>query len=215
MTNTQRKTETRIEKRLRAAGVPDAARWQQLRDTLNARASAEGLIDVAFERHDSPLGRLLLGATDKGLVRLALPNESEEEVLAELSARISSRLVRTTHAAVTRARQQLDEYFDRHRRGFDLALDWRLITGFRHAVLEATARIPYGFTASYRQVAAQAGHAAATRAAGTALAGNPLPIVIPCHRVLPSTGGLGGYRGGVEAKQQLLEIEGVNISCAR
>lgn len=207
MTNTQRKAETPIEKRLRAATVLDTVRWQELRAKLNARASAAGLVDVAFERHDSPLGTLLLGATAKGLVRLALPNESEEDVLAELSARISPRLMRTAHAAVTRARQQLDEYFDHHRRRFDLALDWQLITGFRHAVLDATARIPYGSTASYREVAAQAGNAAATRAAGTALAGNPLPIVIPCHRVLPSTGGLGGYRGGPSAKQQLLDLE--------
>jgi methylated-DNA-[protein]-cysteine S-methyltransferase len=170
-------------------------------------ADAEGLIDVAFERHDSPLGTLVLAATDRGLVRLGLPAEDEDAVLDELADRISARLLIAPRSTLTRAHRQLDEYFAGRRRTFDVRLDWRLTAGFRRDVLHATTRIVYGETASYRDVAALAGSPAAVRAAGSALATNPLPIVVPCHRVLRTGGGLGGYRGGTRAKAQLLALE--------
>jgi methylated-DNA-[protein]-cysteine S-methyltransferase len=198
-----------LERRLRELAAPDDPdAWARKRRELAERAVEAGLVDVAFERHDSPLGPLVLAATERGLVRVGLPAEGEDAVLAELSLRVSPRVLRSARDPVARARRQLDEYFLRRRRRFELALDWRLSQGFRRAVLRATARIPYGRTASYREVAARAGSPSAFRAAGSALAANPLPIVVPCHRVLPASGGLGGYRGGCEAKAQLLALEG-------
>jgi len=163
---------------------------------------------VACERHDSPLGPLVLGATSEGLVRVGLPGEDEEAVLDELARRVSPRILRAPRGALALARRELDEYFAGRRRAFDVPLDWRLSAGFRRAVLRAAARIPYGCTASYGEVAAAAGSPRAFRAAGTALATNPLPIVVPCHRVLPAGGALGSYRGGAEAKARLLGLEG-------
>ncbi len=197
-----------LEKRLRAPPGPGAAAWARMRRELAERASAAGLVDVAFERHDSPLGSIVLGATVKGLVRVGLPAESEDAVLAELAERISPRVLGSSRESVTRARRQLDEYFQGHRRRFGVPLDWQLSSGFRREVLRATARIPYGRTASYGEVATRAGSPAAFRAAGSALATNPLPILVPCHRVLPASGRLGGYRGGAEAKALLLGLEG-------
>jgi methylated-DNA-[protein]-cysteine S-methyltransferase len=197
-----------VEESLRGAANPTPAAWERIRRELVARAEAEGLVDVAFERHDSPLGPILIGATAAGLVRVGLPAEGEDAVLDELARRVSARVLRAPRDSVTRTRRQLDEYFEGRRRAFDVELDWRLTAGFRREVLRATARIPYGHTASYKQVATQAGRPAAVRAAGTALATNPLPIVVPCHRVLRSGGGLGAYRGGPQAKAQLLSLEG-------
>lgn len=182
--------------------------WDRVRRGLTVRAMADGLVAVAFERHDSPLGSILLGATTEGLVRVGLPSEDEDAVLDELARRVSARVLFAPRDAVTRARRQLDEYFEAQRHEFDVTLDWRLTAGFRREVLRATAQIPYGQTASYRQVATQAGSPAAVRAAGTALATNPLAILVPCHRVLRSDGTLGAYRGGPEAKAQLLGLEG-------
>jgi methylated-DNA-[protein]-cysteine S-methyltransferase len=141
-------------------------------------------------------------------VRVGLPAEGEDAVLDELARRVSPRVLRAAREPVTRARRQLDEYFAGRRRSFEVPLDWRLARGFRREVLRATARIPYGRTASYREIAGEAGSPRAFRAAGTALARNPLPILVPCHRVLPSGGGLGDYRGGAEAKARLLSLEG-------
>jgi methylated-DNA-[protein]-cysteine S-methyltransferase len=197
-----------LEERLRAAAEPDAAAFARLRRELAERASAEGLVEVAFERCDSPLGPILLGATPKGLVRVGLPAEGEDAVLGELAERISPRVLHASLDSLARAHRQLDEYFLGRRRRFELPLDWRLARGFRLQVLRATARIPYGRTLSYREVASRAGSPAAFRAAGTALATNPLPILVPCHRVLPAGGGLGGYRGGADAKARLLALEG-------
>ncbi|MCP9490202.1 MAG: methylated-DNA--[protein]-cysteine S-methyltransferase [Solirubrobacteraceae bacterium MAG38_C4-C5] len=197
-----------LEESLRSAAPLDPGAWERTRRELAARAEAEDLVDVAFERHDSPLGPILLGATPEGLVRVGLPSEDEDAVLDELARRVSARVLFAPRDAVTRARRQLDEYFGGWRRAFDVELDWRLTAGFRREVLRATAQIPYGQTASYRQVATQAGSPAAVRAAGTALATNPLPILVPCHRVLRSDGALGSYRGGPEAKAQLLCLEG-------
>ena len=197
----------RLEAALGARGPDDPGDWERVRSELAGRASAEGLIDVAFERHDSPLGSILIGATDAGLVRIGLPTEDEDAVLDELARRISARVLGAPRDSVTRARHQLDEYFEGARRAFELPLDWQLTRGFRREVLCATAQIPYGRTASYREVATRAGSPAAVRAAGTALATNPLPIVVPCHRVLRTGGGLGSYRGGPEAKARLLGLE--------
>jgi methylated-DNA-[protein]-cysteine S-methyltransferase len=194
---------------LALAGVegPDPATWGRIRDELLGRADAEGLVDVAFERHESPLGTILLGATTQGVVRVGLPAEDEDAVLEELARRVSPRVLIARRDALTRVRHELDEYFDGSRHAFDVPLDWRLTNGFRREVLRATAQIPYGKTASYRDVATRAGRPAAVRAAGTALATNPLPILVPCHRVLRSGGALGSYRGGPQAKAQLLDLE--------
>jgi methylated-DNA-[protein]-cysteine S-methyltransferase len=186
----------------------DNIAWERIRRRLHEAAEAEGLIDVVVERHDSPLGTLLVAASDTGLVRLGLPIEEEEEVLAELAEKVAPRVLIGSRSSVTEARRQLDEYFERRRQGFEIDLDWRLAKGFRRDVLEATARIPYGQTGTYTSVATEAGSAKAVRAAGTALAKNPIPIVVPCHRVLRADGELGNYRGGVAAKARLLDLEG-------
>ncbi|MGI8410956.1 MAG: methylated-DNA--[protein]-cysteine S-methyltransferase [Solirubrobacteraceae bacterium] len=196
-----------LETALRAPTPLEPGAWERLRAELARRAEADGLLDVAFERHDSPLGPILLGATDEGLVRVGLPTEDRDAVLDELARRISPRLLRASWATLRVARHQLEGYFNGTRRAFDVTLDWRLTRGFRREVLHATAQIPYGQTSSYRQVATRAGSPAAVRAAGTALALNPLPIIVPCHRVVRSDGQLGAYRGGAPAKAQLLEFE--------
>jgi methylated-DNA-[protein]-cysteine S-methyltransferase len=176
--------------------------------SFTAAALDAGLVDVAYARHDSPVGTLLLAGTDRGLVRLAyLDGDGQDAALAELAARVSPRILHAP-ARLDGARRELDEFFTGTRTTFGIPLDWRLAgQGFARRVLGATARIPYGATSSYAQVADGAGSPRAFRAAGTALGHNPLPIVIPCHRVLRSGGGLGGYTGGVERKRALLAIE--------
>lgn len=188
----------------RAGAVPAAERASSV---LRDRAGAEGLIDVAYARADSPYGELLLASTARGLVRLSyLSFAPEENVLSDLAAKISPRVLEAP-ARLEGARRELDEYFAGRRRSFDLAVDWRLTRGFARRVLRATARIPYGETASYAKVAARAGSARAYRAAGNALHHNPVAIVVPCHRVLQTNGALGGYAGGLAAKTRLLELE--------
>jgi methylated-DNA-[protein]-cysteine S-methyltransferase len=196
-----------IEGLLRGSHEIDAERWRHLRAQLGRRAEAEGLLDVAFERHDSPLGSIVLAATRDGLVRVGLPAEGEDAVLEELARRISCRVLCAPRDAITTAHHQLDEYFGHQRTRFELPLDWRLSTGFRRQVLTAATEIPYGQTASYRDVATRAGSPKAVRAAGSALARNPLPIVVPCHRVVRTGGQLGAYRGGPAAKATLVELE--------
>ncbi len=207
MTKNQPNEFESLEAALSELDVPDAVRWAHARQALAERALAEDLVDVAFERHESPLGSLILGATSKGLVRVGLPTDGEDAVLDELARLISPNVLRCSRESLSVARHQLDEYFSGQRRTFAVPLDWRLTRGFRRDVLRATAQIPYGHTASYKHVAAQTGRPAAIRAAGTALATNPLPIFVPCHRVLPSSGRLGNYRGGAEAKAKLLDLE--------
>jgi methylated-DNA-[protein]-cysteine S-methyltransferase len=182
-----------------------------MRSALAARADEEGLVKVAVELHDTPLGRLIVGATAAGLVRVGLPSEDEDDVLQQLTDRVSRRVLRAPRASLTQTRRELDEYFDGTRRAFAIPLDWRLARGFRREVLRAASEIPYGQTASYRDVATRAGSPGAVRAAGTALATNPLPIVVPCHRVLRTGGALGAYRGGAAAKAALLELEGAHV----
>jgi methylated-DNA-[protein]-cysteine S-methyltransferase len=200
-------TDKRLEHELRTGLPPaDPERTATLLAGLAASAADEGLIDVGYGSVDSPLGRLLVAATPAGVVRMGFDSEGEEHVLAELARRISPRVLRAPRT-VDDARRQLTDYFDGRRHAFELPLDWRLTTGFRRRVLRVTAWIPYGDTKTYRQVATIAGNPAAVRAAGSALANNPLAIIVPCHRVLRTDGGLGGYRGGIDAKQALLDHE--------
>jgi methylated-DNA-[protein]-cysteine S-methyltransferase len=177
-------------------------------DRLAERAAEEGLLDVAYTSADSPFGPLLLASTPKGLVRIGLPNQGADELLADLANRVSPRVLEAP-ARLDDARRELDLYFDGKLDSFDLPLDWRLSEGFRLRVLRAIARIPYGETRNYTQMATSAGNERAVRAAGTACGRNPIPLVVPCHRVLRSSGGLGGYGGGLPMKQGLLELEGV------
>jgi methylated-DNA-[protein]-cysteine S-methyltransferase len=174
---------------------------------LNRRIAAEGLADVSYAPLDSPFGTMLLAATKRGLVRLAFPEEPADSVLERLARRISPRIVATSSGLDT-IRRELDEYFSGRRRRFDLPLDWALVGPFGRRVLRVTAEIPYGGVLSYAEVAADAGSPRGSRAAGNALGANPIPVVIPCHRVLRSGGALGGYGGGVERKRWLLELEG-------
>jgi len=170
-----------------------------------------GLIDVSYVLEDSPVGRLLLAATAEGLVCLHYVSRDDdlELSLQRLAERISPRVVRAPRR-LDAPRRELDEFFGGRRRDFDIPLDFSLIKpGFTTRVLEQTARIPFGQTVTYKGIAGLAGNERAFRAAGTALGSNPLPIVVPCHRVLHAGGGLGGYTGGLDTKRRLLAIEGV------
>jgi methylated-DNA-[protein]-cysteine S-methyltransferase len=184
--------------------APTDQTMARLRTALAERAANEGLLDVAYTTFDSPVGTLTLARTPRGLVRIAF--DSETGVLDELATRISPRVLRAP-SRLDDVRRELDEYFAGRRTGFDLALDWTLSGGFRRQVLVETAAIPYGHTSTYAVLAARAGSPKAFRAAGTALATNPIPIVVPCHRVLPASGALGSYRGGQDRKRLLLDLE--------
>jgi methylated-DNA-[protein]-cysteine S-methyltransferase len=172
------------------------------------RVAAEGLADVSYAPVESPFGTLLAAATRRGLVRLAFPEEDVDSVLEALARRLSPRIVETS-VQFDPVRRELDEYFGGRRREFALALDWALVEGFGRRVLRVTSEIPYGGVQSYAEVAADAGSPRGSRAAGNALGSNPIPIVIPCHRVLRTGGALGGYGGGLQRKRWLLELEGV------
>jgi len=175
---------------------------------LKARATEEGLLDVAYTTADSPYGPLLLAQTKRGLVRVGLPNQDSDALLVDLAARVSPRVLEAP-AELDEVRRELDLYFAGKLDHFDLPLDWRLSSGFRQRVLRAINRIPYGQTRSYTEMARKAGNERAVRAAGTACGSNPIPLVVPCHRVLRTGGALGGYGGGLPMKQGLLELEGV------
>jgi methylated-DNA-[protein]-cysteine S-methyltransferase len=174
---------------------------------LAERAEAEGLLDVAYTKLDSPFGPLLLATTPRGLVRINLPNQDPEQTLEELASKISPRVLEAP-VKLDEARRELDLYFEGKLTEFDLPIDWRLTGGFRGRVQRAINRIPYGQTRTYTDMARSAGNVRAVRAAGTACGSNPIPIVVPCHRVLRSGGGLGGYGGGLPMKEALLELEG-------
>jgi methylated-DNA-[protein]-cysteine S-methyltransferase len=161
---------------------------------------------VSYATADSPFGPLLLATTGRGLVRVAFPEEDADSVLERLARRISPRIVETP-APLDAARRELEEYFAGSRQSFQLPLDWTLVGPFGRRVLGATAEIPYGGVLSYAEVAAEAGSPRGSRAAGNALGSNPLPIVVPCHRVLRTGGALGGYGGGLDRKRWLLELE--------
>jgi methylated-DNA-[protein]-cysteine S-methyltransferase len=175
---------------------------------LTDRAAAEGLLDVAYATVDSPFGPLLAATTPRGLVKISLPAYDAGETLEDLAARISPRVLEAP-ARLDEVRRQLDSYFEGRLHEFDLPLDWQLSKGFRRRALRAIDRIPYGRTRSYTDIARSAGNERAVRAAGTACGANPIPIVVPCHRVLRSGGALGGYGGGLPMKEALLTMEGV------
>lgn len=196
-----------LERALGAAEVP-ALDLSRLKRDLAHRAADEGLLDVAYGVADSPLGPLTVIVTPRGLVRLSYAGDGVDEQLDELALRISPRIMEAPERTDD-VRRQLDEYFAGRRHAFDVPIDWRLVRGFAGGVLRATARIPFGSVSSYREVAARAGSPNAYRAAGNALGSNPIPIVVPCHRVLHAGGGLGGYTGGLERKEYLLRLEGV------
>ena len=191
---------------LAGAADADAAAVDRLRARLAEQADAEGLLDVAYRTMDSPVGPLLLAATPAGLVRVAFERENHDEVLAELSTAISPRILRSSRRVDDVARQ-IDEYFAGRRRLFEVPVDLQLSKGFRRAVLTHLLEIPYGLTESYTVVARSAGNPHAVRAAGSACATNPIPLVVPCHRVVRSDGTYGQYRGGPEAKHLLLSLE--------
>lgn len=179
-------------------------------DALHARlataAQHEGILDIAYRLVDSPVGALLIAATELGLVRVAYASEGHDAVLQGLADRVSPRIL-LAPARLDTAARQLDEYFAAKRHDFSVPLDWRLSAGFRNTVLRRLPEIGYGHTASYAAVARLAGNPNAVRAVGSACATNPLPVVVPCHRVVRSDGALGGYLGGVEAKRILLTLE--------
>jgi methylated-DNA-[protein]-cysteine S-methyltransferase len=174
---------------------------------LTHAAAAAGLLDVAYAELDSPVGTLLLAATPAGLVRLAyVDGDGREAVLADVAARISPRVLAAPRR-LDGPRRELDEYFRGRRRQFDTDLDWQLLSDFGRRILQVTAAIPYGSVSTYKEVATRAGSPRGFRAAGNALGANPLPIILPCHRVLHVGGGLGGYTGGLERKRTLLALE--------
>jgi len=196
-----------IEKLLRGGDITDDASRAQERALAVARA--KGLADVSYAIEPSPLGDLLVAVTPRGLVRLAYgANESAEDVLAELAQRVSPRVLEAP-AALDEVRRELDQYFEGKRHGFDIPIDWRMHDGFARRVLRATYRIPFGEVLTYQQVAAKAGSPRGYRAAGNALGSNRMPIIVPCHRVVAAGGKLGGYTGGIERKEFLLDLEGV------
>ena len=177
-------------------------------DRLAARANDEDLLDVAYASLDTPLGTSIVAATSRGLVRVALPNERPDDMLAHLARRLSPRVLEFP-ARLDEARRELEQYFEGKRTHFDLRLDWRLShPGFYRRVLRAMSRVPFGQVITYTEAAERAGSPRAIRAAGTALGSNPLPIVVPCHRVVRSGGAIGNYGGGPEMKRFLLELEG-------
>jgi methylated-DNA-[protein]-cysteine S-methyltransferase len=184
----------------------DAGTLARLQARLERAAEAEGLLDVAYTTLDSPVGALLLAATPKGLVRVAYDIEDHDRVLDTLAQRLSPRVLRAPKRLDAAARE-LDEYFGGRRQAFDLPLDLSLSRGFRQLVQRHLPEIGYGQTRTYGQVAALVGNPKAVRAVGTACATNPLPLVVPCHRVLPASGGPGRYVGGPAAKVTLLTLE--------
>ncbi len=196
-----------LERRLVPPDVPELD-LGALRSRLAADAADAGLLDVAYATAESPLGPLMVAVTPRGLVRISYPGEGHGAQVAELAERISPRIMEAPRRT-DEVRRQLDEYFAGRRHAFEVPIDWRLVRGFAGDVLRATARIPFGAISSYREIAGAAGSPNAYRAAGNALGSNPIPIVVPCHRVLHSGGGLGGYTGGLERKRFLLGLEGV------
>lgn len=197
------------EKAIREAALaqPDAARAAAER--FAARAAQEDLADIAYACVDAPIGKVLVAATERGIVKLSLPTYSPEEALEQLAEKISPRMLELP-ARLDDARRQLDRYFEGRLHRFELPLDWRLGgEGFRARALRAIERIPYGETRTYTEIAAEAGSPRAVRAAGSACGFNPIPIIVPCHRVLRSGGQLGNYGGGPEMKETLLKLEGV------
>jgi methylated-DNA-[protein]-cysteine S-methyltransferase len=207
MTSTDQPTDRQvIDELLAAIATPDVEIERRLHTRLVDAAERDGVLDVSYRTIDSPVGSLLLAATPAGLVRVAFYGEDQEAVLARLASAISPRILRAPRR-LDGAASQLDEYFGGRRREFDVPLDLQLARGFRRTVLTHLRHIAYGETASYAMVAAAAGKPAAVRAVGSACASNPLPLVVPCHRVVRSDGSIGQYVGGRDTKQALLAME--------
>jgi len=204
-------TEKQLEKMLRQA--PTGADLDRAVEGLLGRAERDGLVDIAYAGVDSPFGELLIARTDRGVVRVALPTDRgrqrpRDEVLEELAARVSPRILESPKR-LDEERRELEDYFEGRRQEFDVPVDWSLTSpGFRSRALHAVARIPYGRTKTYTEIAKAAGSPRAFRAAGTACGYNPIPLIVPCHRVVPSSGGIGNYGGGPEMKRALLGFEG-------
>lgn len=198
----------RITAHLTGAGPADGdgEALERLHSRLVGSAAGAGLLDVAYRTVPSPVGTLLVAATPEGLVRIAFDLEGHDAVLEAMAARVSPRILHAP-ARLDDAARQLDEYFAGRLRRFDLAVDLRLASPFRRVVLEHLLTIGYGRTESYAAVAAASGNPAAVRAVGTACATNPVPVVVPCHRVVRSDGTLGGYLGGLDMKRALLALE--------
>jgi methylated-DNA-[protein]-cysteine S-methyltransferase len=204
-------TEKQLERMLRQA--PPGADLDRAVQGVLARAERDGLIDVAYATVDSPIGELLVATTDRGVVRVALPidrgrQRPRDEVLEEIAAVVSPRMLEAPNR-LDQERRELEDYFEGRRQKFDVPVDWSLTApGFRNRALHAVARIPFGKTKTYAEIAKEAGNPRAFRAAGTACGYNPIPLIVPCHRVVPSSGGIGNYGGGPELKRALLDLEG-------
>ncbi len=185
----------------------DQSHLKRLHSRLELDAQADDLLDIAYRTVESTVGPLLLAATPRGLLRVAFANESHDVVLQNLSERVSPRMLEAP-ARLDSVVRQLDEYFAGRRHSFDVDLDWSLSSGFRRTVLgRLNSDIAYGTTTSYAALAQLSGSPKAVRAVGTACANNPIPIVVPCHRVIRSDGAVGAYRGGPVAKRALLDLE--------
>jgi methylated-DNA-[protein]-cysteine S-methyltransferase len=203
---------TSIEDRLRrrddAAGIAErAARAAQ---AATQRASREGLVDIAYGWVDTPIGKMLAAATEDGLLRLGFQEERVDLTLEDLARKVSPRILQDDRR-LEKVRRQLGEYFEGRRKVFDMPIDRQLIHGFHRQVLGVTERIPYGQVSTYGEVAGRAGNPRASRAVGNAMGSNPIPIVIPCHRVVRTGHALGGYGGGLYIKQLLLDLEGARL----
>ena len=204
-------TEKQLERMLRQA--PTGGDLSRAVQSVLARAERDGLIDVAYAHVDSPFGDLIVARTDKGVVEVALPThrgsrQREDEVLEQLARQVSPRVLESP-SRLDQERRQLEEYFEGKRERFDVPVDWALTPkGFRNRALHAVAKIPYGRTKTYAEIAKAAGNPRAFRAAGTACGHNPVPLIVPCHRVVQSGGGIGNYGGGPEMKRSLLALEG-------
>ena len=196
-----------IERALRASATGLGEPPAEVDTGVLDRVAGEGLLDVAYATADSPFGPLTVAATPRGLVRLAYPSLATEAVLSELAVRVSPRILEAPER-LDEVRRELDEYFAGRRQSFDLPLDWSLTDGFTRRVLQATAQIGFGALSTYSDIAERAGSPRAVRATGNALGSNPIPVVVPCHRVLRKGGALGGYTGGIERKRFLLRLEG-------
>ncbi|HEY7401199.1 MAG TPA: methylated-DNA--[protein]-cysteine S-methyltransferase [Actinomycetota bacterium] len=194
-------------KGLQRLGAGSAARSAALAAELADAAADRGLLDVAVATVESPVGDLLVAVTPRGLVRIAFVEENRDRVLGQLARWISPRILESARAT-EEVRRELDEYFASGRTVFDLALDRRLMQGMQRDVLSATGRIAYGSVATYGAIAKRIGRPAAARAVGRALGANPIPIVVPCHRVVGANGSLTGYGGGLDRKELLLRLEG-------
>jgi methylated-DNA-[protein]-cysteine S-methyltransferase len=192
---------------LKRLAAGDDGRARELADRVAAEAAGRGLLDVAVGELDSPIGRLLLAVTPRGLVRVAFEDEDRDRVLAEIARRLSPRILESA-PATDDARRELGEFFAGERTRFGMKVDRRLIQGIARDVLRATSKIPYGELSTYGGVAKEIGRPTAARAVGRALGSNPIPVVIPCHRVIGAGGALTGYAGGLDRKVALLELEG-------